>query len=92
MADPFDYDVFISYSSADKDWVRGELLTHLEGKGLRVCIDFRDFAPGKAALHNMRDAVKRSRRTLLVMTTQWVASEWSLYEGISIRTKDPAAS
>lgn len=36
MADTFDYDVFISYSSADKDWVRGRLLTRLESKGIRV--------------------------------------------------------
>jgi hypothetical protein len=32
----FDYDVFISYSSQDKAWVRGELLKRLEDSGLRV--------------------------------------------------------
>ena len=35
MSDEFDYDVFISYSSRDKAWVRGELLTRIEQAGLR---------------------------------------------------------
>ena len=33
------YDVFISYSHADKAWVHGELLPRLEEAGLKVCID-----------------------------------------------------
>jgi hypothetical protein len=57
---------------------------------LKVCIDFRDFKPGKAALHNMRDGVKRSRRTLLVMTPNWVVSEWTAYESTLGRSGDPA--
>ena len=86
----FDYDVFISYSHADEEWVVNTLLPRLDGAGLKVCIDYRDFKPGKAAVHNMRDAVKRSQRTLLVMTPNWVASESSEYEGIAVRTSDPA--
>ncbi len=54
----YTYDVFISYSHADEAWVEGTLLPRLEGVGLRVCIDFRDFLPGKAALFNMQDAVR----------------------------------
>jgi tetratricopeptide (TPR) repeat protein len=38
----------------------------------------------------MRDAVKRSRRTVLVMTPNWVASDWATYEGALARTRDPA--
>ena len=66
------------------------LLPRLEEAGLRVCIDFRDFLAGKAALFNMQDAVKQSRHTVLVITEHWVASEWTLYEAILSRTKDPA--
>lgn len=39
----FDFDVFISYSSRDKAWVRGELLGRIEAAGLKAFIDFRDF-------------------------------------------------
>jgi tetratricopeptide (TPR) repeat protein len=84
------YDVFISYSHADEAWVTGTLLPRLEAAGLRVCIDFRDFIAGKAALINMQDAVRNSRHTLLVITQRWVDSEWTFYESLLSRTKEPA--
>jgi len=90
VGDNFDFDVFISYSHKDEEWVTKTLLSRLENADLKVCIDFRDFEPGKAALHNIRDAAKRSQRTLLVMTPNWASSEWTLYESILARTSDPA--
>lgn len=89
MPTEYKYDVFISYSHKDEEWVANILLPRLEKAGLKSCIDFRNFEPGKAALHNMRDAGKRSQCTLLVMTPNWVESEWTLYEGILARTSDP---
>ncbi|HSN75585.1 MAG TPA: TIR domain-containing protein [Anaerolineae bacterium] len=90
QADAFAFDVFISYSHADEEWVEHTLLPTLERAGLRVCVDFRDFVAGKPALLNMQDAVKTSRHTLLILTEHWVASQWTLYEAILARTKDPA--
>jgi hypothetical protein len=84
------YDVFVSYSHQDEDWVEGRLLPRLEGAGLRVCIDFRDFVPGKAALLNMQDAARDSRHTVLVLTPAWVEGEWTLYEALLARSADPA--
>jgi hypothetical protein len=86
----YKYDVFVSYSHDDEDWVEKTLLPRLEGAGLRVCIDFRDFVPGKAALLNMQDAARDSRHTVLVLTQSWVDSEWALYEGVLARSSDPA--
>ena len=86
----FVYDVFISYSHNDEEWVTKTLLPRLEEAGLRVCIDYRDFTAGRAALLNMQDAALHSRHTVLVLTPAWVASEWTLYESLLIRTKDPA--
>jgi hypothetical protein len=86
----FDYDVFISYSHKDEDWVRGTLLPTLEKQGLKVCIDYRDFAAGKAAVLNMQEASARSRHTLLVLTSNWLSSEWTLYESLLSRSEDPA--
>jgi hypothetical protein len=84
------YDVFISYSHKDEAWVTQTLLPRLEAAGLRVCIDYRDFVPGKPALLNMQDAAKTSHFTLLVMTPAWVSSEWTLFESLLARTPDPA--
>lgn len=85
----FCYDAFISYSHKDSAWVRNTLLPHLEREGLCVCIDYRDFEVGVPSLVNMENAVKRSRKTLLVLTPDWVASKWTEFEALLIQTKDP---
>jgi hypothetical protein len=85
----YTYDVFISYSHHDEGWVREWLLPRLEGAGLRVCIDFRDFEVGVPSLVNMERAAQRSRRTTLVLTPDWVASEWTNFEALMLQTEDP---
>ena len=35
----FQYDVFISYSHRNKEWVREWLVPHMQNAGLTVCID-----------------------------------------------------
>jgi len=87
----FAYDVFISYSHADKDWVRGELLKRLEASSLRVCIDYRDFQPGAPSVTEMERAVLASRKTVLVLTPDYVASAWTEFETLMLQTLDPAA-
>jgi tetratricopeptide (TPR) repeat protein len=86
----FKYDVFISYSHKDEKWVVDILLSALESTGLKVCIDFRDFKPGKPSRHNMRDACKESAFTVLVMTPAWMASEWTEFEGLLTFLHDPS--
>ncbi|MEM7578670.1 MAG: toll/interleukin-1 receptor domain-containing protein [Cyanobacteria bacterium P01_A01_bin.80] len=87
----FKYDVFISYSSRDRDWVSNHLLTALETAGLKVCIDYRDFEIGVPSLENIEKAVEGSRKTLLVLTQSWLSSEWTNFEALLIQTQDPAA-
>jgi tetratricopeptide (TPR) repeat protein len=91
MKTAFLYDVFISYSHRDGEWVRNWLLPRLEleNAGLRVCIDFRDFDIGVPSLVNMERAVEHSRKTLLVLTPSWVESEWTNFEALLVQTDDP---
>ncbi len=84
------YDVYISYSDADKEWVRSWLLTRLEAAKLRVCIDFRDFDIGVPRPINIERAVDNSGHTLLVLTPSWVKSAWTEFEAILTQTSDPA--
>jgi hypothetical protein len=90
MAERYWYDIFISYSHRDRDWVIDWLLPRLEEAGLRVCIDFRDFDVGVPSLVNMERAVERSCKTLIVLTPDWVRSEWTNFEGLLVQTGDPA--
>lgn len=84
------YDVFISYSHLDADWVWKYLLPRLESAGLHVCIDRRDFEIGTPSLVNMERAVDYSRHTLMVLTPAWVESEWTDFESLLGGTHDPA--
>ena len=86
----FEFDVFISYSSKDEEWVVNTLLPRVEQAGVKASIDFRDFKPGRSALFNMQDAVRHSRHTLLVLTENWFGSQWTLFESVLGATKDPA--
>lgn len=85
------YDAFISYSHKDQAWTRKKLLPNLEKNGVKVIIDFRDFEPAAPSLLEMERAVKGSRKTILVLTPNYLASAWSEFESILIGTLDPAA-
>ncbi|RQV93386.1 toll/interleukin-1 receptor domain-containing protein, partial [bacterium] len=84
------YDVFVSYSHKDSEWVHNWLLPNLKAAGVELCIDRDDFDPGAPAIVNMEEAVKRSNKTLGVMTKDWIDSEWADYEALLTRSKDPA--
>lgn len=85
-----DFDVFISYSSKDEEWVVETLLPRIEQAGVKACLDIRDFKPGRFARLNMQDAVRHSRHTLLVLTENWFASLWTLFESVLGANNDPA--
>jgi TIR domain len=87
----YTYDVFISYSHVQREWVRSQLLPPLEKAGLKVVIDYRDFEIGVACLVNMEQALDNSRHTLLVLTPAWLAREWTAFESLLVGTTDPAA-
>ena len=82
------YDVFISYSHTDSDWVWDWLVPRLKGRA-KVCTDQESFELGVPALINMENAVATSRHTLLVLTPAYLASNWTMYEQILTQTQDP---
>ncbi|KAE8588815.1 hypothetical protein XENTR_v10022756 [Xenopus tropicalis] len=78
----YNYHAFISYSYSDADWVRGELLYRLESCSppYRVCIHERDFLPGRWIIDNIIDNIETSRKTIFVLSHNFVNSEWCNYE------------
>ena len=87
----FRYDVFISYSHRNRDWVDGWLVSQLKNAGLKVCIDHEDFEPGAPSITEMERAVLQSRKTVLILTPEYLQSSWAEYENILVQTLDPAA-
>jgi hypothetical protein len=88
----FSHDVFISYSHKDQAWVSSVLVKALRDNGLRVLVDESEFEPGKAAIENMTDAILQSRRTVAVLTPNWVGSEWTRFEGLVTAQEDPTGA
>lgn len=85
----YQYDIFISYSSKDRPWVK-ELLRKLEEQKIKACIDYRDFIIGMPSIKNIEQAVINSHKTLLILTPNYLESGWTEFENILLQTLDPA--
>lgn len=76
------YDAFISYNSSDENWVMDQLLPNLEGKGssFKLCLHHRDFELGRDIVDNIVSAVYGSRKTICVVSRNFLRSEWCSLE------------
>nr|NJM03619.1 toll/interleukin-1 receptor domain-containing protein [Desulfobacula sp.] len=86
----YEYDVFVSYSSKDRVWVKDVLLKWMEDNQIRVCIDYRDFIPGMPPIKNIERAIVKSHKSLLVITQNYLESSWTSFETSLLQTADPA--
>nr|WHT11147.1 toll like receptor 21 [Oostethus manadensis] len=76
------YDAFISYNSSDEQWVMEQLLPNMEGNGssFKLCLHHRDFEPGRDIVDNIVTAVYGSRKTICVVSRNFLQSEWCSLE------------
>nr|AIW39920.1 TIRB [Branchiostoma belcheri tsingtauense] len=75
------YHVFFCYSNADAPWVK-DIIQKLESDefGFRCCFHERDFTPGMPIIENIVRSIQRSRKTVFVLSRDFVASRWCTYE------------
>ncbi|MBP85696.1 MAG: hypothetical protein CMJ64_03110 [Planctomycetaceae bacterium] len=88
MTDEFEYDVFLSHSSADKAAVR-DLAQRLKGDGLRVWLDEWVIQPGDSIPLAIEQGLESSRTLVLVMSTAAFDSEWVTLERHTALFRDP---
>ena len=74
------YDVFISYSDHDKDFVENVLWHQLEIESYACCVHTRHFVVGDAISDQILKAVDQSRRTIIVLSPEYAASDWTKLE------------
>nr|XP_054928921.1 protein toll-like [Dermacentor andersoni] len=74
------FDVFVSFSSKDAHWIHEEIIPGLEANGFSCCTYERNFKGGFLLQDIIHDAVACSRRTLLVLTQNFLASDWCRLE------------
>ena len=76
-----EYDVFVSYSNLDEDKV-SQIIKSLEEHNppFRVALHYRDFIPGKSVAENIIQCIETSKCTLMIVSKNFVRSEWCCYE------------
>ncbi len=81
------YDVFISYAEEDQVWVM-DLIDRLEAEGYKTLFHKRDFLPGMPTTENVGKAVMDSKRTVCVLTPDFVKSAMCNWEFVSVLNND----
>lgn len=79
---PKKFDAFISYSHLDEYFVEQQLVPYLEGEPhpFKICIHHRNFIPGKFITDEIVKSVEESRKTIIVLSNNYLASSWSTFE------------
>lgn len=72
-----EYDLFISYSRSDQDFVR-QLDRSLTSNGLRCWVDFRDMPLGRPVQESMQDGLESSKAFLFVLGA--TSGRWQIVE------------
>lgn len=89
MSASFQYDVFLSHNSAQKDWTR-ELALHLPDEEFNVWFDEWVLRGGDVGSIAMEKGIEESRHVVLVMSPEFLAAEWTDYETQIAILLDPA--
>ena len=77
----YEYDAFVSYNSRDELWITEELQPKLEDEfGLKLCLHERDFVLGGDIMEQITSSIENSRRTLLILSPNFLASTWCHWE------------
>lgn len=82
-------DVFLSFSHEDEKFVTETLLPELESgpNPFKVCVHYRDFKPGEFIITGVTNSVLSSRKTLIVLSPNYLKSAWSKLEFRTAHTK-----
>ncbi|CAG2223760.1 unnamed protein product [Mytilus edulis] len=75
------YGAFVSYADEDGTFVHKQLLTKLEKEhGILLCLHKRNFLPGNDIATNITSAIHNSRKTIIIMSRNFLKSYWCMFE------------
>ncbi|XP_078264974.1 toll-like receptor 7 [Rhinoraja longicauda] len=75
-----EYGAFVAYDTQDNavaDWILNELIVNLEERGERrfsLCLEERDWVPGKLVMDNLSQSIHQSRKTIFILTGCYVST------------------
>ena len=70
------YDVFLSYSNVDREWVGMTLLPYLEDHNYKVCFSERDFKYGKNLVNSIASSICKSMTIIALISPEYLHSRW----------------
>ncbi|XP_061175906.1 toll-like receptor 4 [Saccostrea echinata] len=76
----FKYDAFVSYADEDLPFIQKMIIELEKNNGMRLCIHHRDFVPGYDISENIITAVNKSRKTVIILSPNFIKSSWCMYE------------
>ena len=76
------FDAFVSYSQKDQTFVTKSLVPMLEQKKphYHLCLLYRDWPVGGSIAQTICESVEKSRRTIILLSENFMRSEWCQYE------------
>lgn len=76
------FDAFVSYSSKDEAFVIEHLAPVLENgvPPYKLCLHYRDFPVGAYIADTIVQAIDSSRRTIMILSKNFIKSEWCRFE------------
>lgn len=76
------FDAYVSYSVKDETFVNQVLAPGLEAgdPGYRLCLHYRDFNVSAYVADTIIEAVESSRRTIVVLSKNFLHNEWCRFE------------
>jgi len=74
------YDVFVSYSTVNSDFVEEELLPVFRDHGVNAFVDFEDFDRLERLRREIHRAQARTFATVIVYSEHWRESDWTQLE------------
>jgi hypothetical protein len=79
MTEPPHYDVFLSYSGKDRDWV-GAFTESLQDSGVKNWFDVSSLAPGERWQDRIQEALRDSKFLIVIVSEESMDSPWTFFE------------
>lgn len=90
MADTFDFDIFVSHASEDKDAFVRPLVHALETEHLAVWFDEGELLPGASVVQSVEHGLSRSRFAVVVLSPAFFQKNWPRAELNALASRELA--